>query len=271
MTQEDAISTLQARFQAFSQERGWDPFQKQKNVTLRRVLTLTLVFSLLIPSQISLASSASAAKTGSTCTKLNTKSIDGSKPLVCKKNTSGKLVWTPSNELRVSQAEFRKSLNVLEVTVDEFKGNYEIFTKSSLDQYVEEGDSVFSLTSNITKRNQKSPWVFGLTSVFNGEDWLNHDEINVKSDSLTLNLNDVVLINSNVSDGGRVFEIGRRVLTNQQVVNFCKIINGQNIRFRLRGGGGEVLEVTGNLPSASRNSFKASCTVFNGLLQGMKP
>jgi hypothetical protein len=254
----------------FPQDRGWDHFQQQKNVTLRRVLTLTLVFSLLLPSQISLVSSASAAKTGSTCTKLNTKSIDGSKPLVCKKNSSGKLVWTPSNELRISQAEFRKSLSVLKVSIDEFKGNYEIYPKASVDQYIIEENYNFSLSSNITKRNQKSPWVFGLTSVFNGEDWLSHDEISIKSDSLTLNLDNVVIVNSNIIEG-KYFEMGYRSLTDKQVISFCKVINGQNIKFRLNGGGGEILEVTGNLPSASRNNFKASCTVFNGLLQGMKP
>jgi hypothetical protein len=241
------------------------------NILKRNQITsLVLTFTFLLGVGLSLMPAASAAKTGSTCTKLNTKSIDGSKPLVCKKNTSGKLVWTPSNELRISQAEFRKSLSVLKVSIDEFKGNYEIYPKASVDQYIIEENYNFSLSSNITKRNQKSPWVFGLTSVFNGEDWLSHDEISIKSDSLTLNLDNVVIVNSNIIEG-KYFEMGYRSLTDKQVISFCKVINGQNIKFRLNGGGGEILEVTGNLPSASRNNFKASCTVFNGLLQGMKP
>lgn len=49
---------------------------------------------LLAPIDFSLISSASAAKTGSTCKKLNAKGWDGDKPIVCKKNKSGKLVWT---------------------------------------------------------------------------------------------------------------------------------------------------------------------------------
>jgi hypothetical protein len=52
-----------------------------------------LVMLLLIPIEVSLSSQANAAKTGSTCKKLNAKGWDGNVPIVCKKNTAGKLVW----------------------------------------------------------------------------------------------------------------------------------------------------------------------------------
>jgi hypothetical protein len=53
-----------------------------------------LIMLLIVPIEVSLSSQASAAKTGSTCKKLNAKGWDGEKPIVCKKNTKGKLVWT---------------------------------------------------------------------------------------------------------------------------------------------------------------------------------
>lgn len=61
-----------------------------------------LIMALLAPIEFSLISPASAAKTGSTCKKLNAKGWDGEKPIVCKKNTKGKLVWTKFNSQPVA-------------------------------------------------------------------------------------------------------------------------------------------------------------------------
>jgi hypothetical protein len=52
-----------------------------------------LIMLLLMPIQVSLISSASAAKSGSSCKKVNAKGWDRNVPIVCKKNTKGKLVW----------------------------------------------------------------------------------------------------------------------------------------------------------------------------------
>ena len=60
---------------------------------MKRLLHLMLIMLLVMPIEVSLSSQASAAKTGSTCKKLNAKGWDGDVPIVCKKNTKGKLVW----------------------------------------------------------------------------------------------------------------------------------------------------------------------------------
>ena len=60
---------------------------------MKRTLHLLLIMALLAPVEVSLISSANAAKTGSTCKKINAKSLDGKAPIVCKKNSKGKLVW----------------------------------------------------------------------------------------------------------------------------------------------------------------------------------
>ena len=57
---------------------------------------------LIVPIEVSISSHASAAKTGSTCKKLNAKDWDGNVPIVCKKNTKGKLVWIKFNSTPVA-------------------------------------------------------------------------------------------------------------------------------------------------------------------------
>ena len=236
-----------------------------------RIVSLVLTLTFLLGNGLSFMPTASAAKTGSPCNKLNSKSADGSKQLVCIKNSTGKLIWSPSKKVKISNAEFRKSLQMLKVEVDEFKGNYEIFPKGNLNQYILQGTTAVRLTANITKRNENSPWIFGLTPEYSGEDWLNLDEVNIKSASSVLNYSDVIIVNSNVLDGGRVYEIGRIILTNQEAEKFCKLINEQDIKFRLSGSGGKILQVTGDMPVTLSSTLKASCQVFGGLLQGFKP
>lgn len=55
-----------------------------------QILTMTLTFGMFF---LALPDSF-AVKIGSTCKKVNAKSMDGKTPVVCKKNTKGKLVWT---------------------------------------------------------------------------------------------------------------------------------------------------------------------------------
>ena len=60
-----------------------------------RKKSVFLVFTLLFGSlSLLVAPESLAAKVGSSCSKVNSKSWDGETPIVCKKNTKGKLVWT---------------------------------------------------------------------------------------------------------------------------------------------------------------------------------
>lgn len=85
---------------------------------LKRILVLTLAFTLFIPVQFSWMSSASAAKTGSACAKLNSKNWDGNTPIICMKNKSGKLVWTKFNSSTnavPSSSQYKISINLAEI------------------------------------------------------------------------------------------------------------------------------------------------------------
>ena len=61
---------------------------------MKRSFSIAIMLIISLSLGAILASPASAAKTGSPCKKLNAKDWSGNQPIVCKKNNSGKLVWT---------------------------------------------------------------------------------------------------------------------------------------------------------------------------------
>ena len=72
---------------------------------------------LVTPIEFSLISSANAAKTGSSCKKLNATSTDGVNPLICKKNSKGKSIWViDMKELELSKRDRLIALNSLKET-----------------------------------------------------------------------------------------------------------------------------------------------------------
>jgi hypothetical protein len=81
---------------------------------MKRVLHLFLVILLLVPIEFSLISTANASKTGGTCKLVNAKGMDGKKPIVCKKNKFGKLVWTASQKSTSTTIEYNLSISLTE-------------------------------------------------------------------------------------------------------------------------------------------------------------
>ena len=59
--------------------------------------------------------SANAARTGSACKKVNSKSWDGNSPIVCKKNKSGKLVWSKFSTASPVKKTYALSVQLIEV------------------------------------------------------------------------------------------------------------------------------------------------------------
>jgi hypothetical protein len=176
------------------------------------------------------------------------------------------LQLTPANAA-VSQTVFQEALSQVKVTQDEFVGNYEIFAYGSVDNWtLDEEDNYFDLSLNLTKKDKKSKWKFTMTSFYWGEDWIFHNEVNLKSSKGTLNLK-TLLVSKDVDDG-KVTEFGARSLTTSERLRFCKIIGGSNVTFRLRGNSGDV---TGMMQDSAILNNLSLCTVYLGLLQGYKP
>jgi len=84
---------------------------------------LTLIMLLLSPSQFSLIQTANAVKTGSACKIVNAKGWDGKKPIVCKKNKSGKLVWTSISVGTSTSIEYNLSIVLTEYNETNFTSN----------------------------------------------------------------------------------------------------------------------------------------------------
>ena len=173
---------------------------------------------------------------------------------------------TPANAA-ISKTAFEDALSQVKVFQDEFVGNYEIYGYPNSDYWTQDEErNSFDLSLDLVKKNKKSKWEFMMITFYSGEDWIFHDEINLKSSKGKLNLS-VTNVGRDVDDG-YVSENGARVLTNSQRLSYCKIISGDNVTFRLRGKGGSV---TGDMQDGSISYNLALCTVYQGLLQGYKP
>jgi hypothetical protein len=173
---------------------------------------------------------------------------------------------TPANAA-ISKTVFQKALNQVQVAQDEFLGNYEIFAYPSVDNWTfGEEDDHFELSLNLTKKDTKSKWQFTMTAFYWGEDWIFHNEVNLKSSKGILNLK-TFSVSRDVEDG-QVYEFAARPLTTSERLKFCKIIGGSNVTFRLRGNSGDV---TGMMQDSAISNNSSLCTVYQGLLQGYKP
>lgn len=240
------------------------------NFAMRKYLGFVLTLALIAPMNLFLPNSALAAKAGAICKTNNARDKDGSISLVCKKNSSGKLVWSALSS-GLSQTDFRNALKLMSVEIDEFEGNYEVFSEKSSKTLTIQGKTAFGLSLAFTKDSEDSAWTYYLTSNYLGQDWVNHDVINIKSSVSTLSFRDVMSINKNVLDYGSVAELGAYEMTKSEVLKFCALLKGNNVKFRLSGTGGKIIDVTGDMTKPAQTSLKAACVVFNGLLQGLTP
>jgi hypothetical protein len=184
-------------------------------------------------------------------------------------------IETPSsknNEFKeISQQEFELALSKTKVEKDEFDGNNSIILSLDNKSPTTVGNSRITLVASMAKTVEDSEWGFALSSAYYGEDWMFHYEINIKSDSGVLNLKDVLDAGREVQDNGKVTEFGLRTLESGEIQQFCKILNSNEIQFRLRGLGGKVSYLTGIMGDQLVNGNRAACIVYAGLLQGLQP
>jgi hypothetical protein len=127
---------------------------------------------------------------------------------------------------------------------------------------------MFTIGLSFTKEDEESPWETFLVSAYNGEDWIFHDEANLKSSRGVLNLENLESLNRDVS-GGKVTEYSVIDLTEETFNKYCDIIQADNVLFRLRGT--EISDVQGQMTETSRRAEKAMCVVGLGLRQGFIP
>lgn len=168
----------------------------------------------------------------------------------------------------ISKSTFIDAISQLEVFQDEFKGNYEIYATSDVQNWtLDENGNYYSVEIDITKSDSKSQWKFNIVTFYWGEDWIFHRELNIKSSKGVMNLK-LSSYNKKVNDDGTVTENSSATVSKVQSDKFCKILSGSNVIFRLRGSDGDV---QGNVEEGSIYNNLLLCTVYQGLLQGYKP
>lgn len=81
---------------------------------MKRHISYLLIIFLLV-SNVTFMHSANAEKIGATCKKLNGKSWSGNTPIVCKKNSKGKLVWTKFSPSPAPEVSYTLAITIEEV------------------------------------------------------------------------------------------------------------------------------------------------------------
>jgi hypothetical protein len=79
----------------------------------RHISYILIIF--LLASNVTFIHSANAAKIGATCKKVNAKSWSGNTPIVCKKNSKGKLVWTKFGSSSTSEVSYSLAVTLREL------------------------------------------------------------------------------------------------------------------------------------------------------------
>jgi hypothetical protein len=171
----------------------------------------------------------------------------------------------------VSASEFHAALLKLTVTKDEFKGNYEVNESVPVSAWLANGTSYANLGLDLTRADDKAPWKILVISAFFGNDWMFHNSIDLKSSSGVFTLAvETRTRNDQTGGAGMVSEIALTSVKDADVAALCKVASGSNLKARFSGTSGTIRSVTGLLSSRAASSLRHECTVFSGLLQGMK-
>jgi hypothetical protein len=182
---------------------------------------------------------------------------------------------TVVNEPRqVSIEEVKIATKSIDVYVDEFEGWTVISPKlmnfAIGERKFDETLNLAGVSLSIVSDNVGDNWKANLTTAYFNKDWLFHNTFNLKSSDGVLNLTLDIRNRDEVVNDGYVSETNTIDLTPEDVVKYCTIVNGDDIKIRLRGPGGPVYEVVKDMPLNIAQSQRDMCTVYFGLKQGIE-
>ena len=174
---------------------------------------------------------------------------------------------------QVSVEEVKIATKSVDIYVDEFEGWTEIGPKINFaigDRSVRETLNLIGVSLNIVSDNAGDNWKAGLVTAYFNKDWLFHNKFNLKSSKGVLNLTLDIRNRDEVVNDGYVSETNNFDLTPEDVLKYCTIVNGDDIKIRLSGTGGPVYEVVKDMPLNIAQSQRDLCTVYFGLKQGIE-
>jgi len=166
-------------------------------------------------------------------------------------------------EPKVSQVQINKALKRVEAGQDEYTGRVELTGKGKW--LVDTGGYGFiGAGVTLAKEEEVDDWSFLVASSFYDSDWLFHDSVDFKSSKAAMAV-DVGSPQTEVHDFGFVSEFGSVRLTESQITEFCTVMSGTSVKFRLSGRKGGI-----SRPMTKTMVYDniALCNLFTAFRQG---
>lgn len=174
---------------------------------------------------------------------------------------------------QVSIEEVKIATKSIDIYVDEFEGWTEIGPKINFaigDISARDNLNLIGASLSIISDDAGDDWKALLSTAYFNKDWLFHNRFNLKSSKGILNLTLDIRNRDEVVNDGYVSETNTFDLTPEDVLKYCTIVNGDDIKIRLSGTGGPVYEVVKDMPLNIAQSQRDLCTVYFGLKQGIE-
>jgi hypothetical protein len=180
---------------------------------------------------------------------------------------------------KISQSTFDAALSKVTFIVDEFDGSWEIFgspeeqnafTKSSGPR-----NSRYALVISlyIVRASSDAPVDARASIDFLATECMNIYQWDVKSNIGVVNFDfESDLRECDLAEGYSdvINESAKKYMSKSEMLNYCEIIRGKDITFRVVGFDG-ILSHKGSMPKTAISIHKNICVVYQGLLDGLSP
>jgi hypothetical protein len=156
-----------------------------------------------------------------------------------------------------------KALLRVNVSEDEYTGAMEITGKSETN--VETGEYSFVDTGAFLGKKSDADWEFAVVSAFYDSEWLFQQSIGFKSTKGSISL---ALGSSNreVDEVAYVSEFAYVILTESEIEEFCNVMQGKDVTFRIVGKNGQVER---KLPGGVMYDNRSMCVLYRGFGHGL--
>ena len=166
----------------------------------------------------------------------------------------------------ITQTEFDSALASLRVTKDEFNGQQEIFGEIVSSKYSTEQDKKLIMFAHLTKAKDE-PLKFRIATGYKGQEFLFHSSFDLKSSKGVFSKPVDTSSREDETVNGTSMEFAGTLLSHSEVLQYCSVISGNQVRFRYSGRKG--ITVTSNMTQKSHIDNINTCKVYFGLEQGL--
>lgn len=179
---------------------------------------------------------------------------------------------------KISEEDFDFAVSKVNFAIDEFDGTWEIFNNPEKEEVYRQAsgprDSRFAINISlyILRKGSDSPLDARATIRFIGAKCTNFYQWDTKSDAGVVNFDFTRELSKCESAGlpGVILEEANRYMSDSDMLNYCRLLDGQEVTFRVTGYDG-ILSQRGSLRDSVLKAHKNICTIYQGLSQGLVP